>query len=60
MVDVVQALYNFAADPSYAAAIEKLHQAGVGLVAMKVMARADGQSRAGAPKKAAPIISPRR
>jgi hypothetical protein len=38
-LDVVQPSYNFASDASYGPAIEKLAQAGVGLVAMKVMAR---------------------
>ena len=51
VVDVVQPLYNFAADPGYAAAIEKLHNAGVGLVAMKVMARSDGHSKRATEKK---------
>jgi hypothetical protein len=46
-LDVVQASYNFASDPSYGPAIDKLAQAGVGLVAMKVMARA--RRRGGAP-----------
>jgi uncharacterized protein len=47
-VDVVQPQYNFASDASYGPAIEKLAQAGVGLVAMKVMARAGGRGRGGA------------
>jgi aryl-alcohol dehydrogenase-like predicted oxidoreductase len=38
-LDVVQPQYNFMSAESYAPAIEKLAQAGVGLVAMKVMAR---------------------
>ncbi len=46
-LDVVQGSYNFASDASYSPAIEKLAQAGVGLVAMKVMARA--RRRGGAP-----------
>jgi aryl-alcohol dehydrogenase-like predicted oxidoreductase len=50
-LDVVQAQYNFASDASYAPAIEKLAQAGVGLVAMKVMARA---RRRGAPQPERP------
>lgn len=39
-IDVVQPQYSFASDASYGPAIEKLHQAGVAVVAMKVMARA--------------------
>lgn len=39
-LDVVQAQYNFASDAGYGPAIEKLAQAGVGIVAMKVMAKA--------------------
>jgi uncharacterized protein len=38
-VDVVQPQYSFASDASYGPAVEKLAQAGIGLVAMKVMAR---------------------
>ncbi len=45
VVDVVQVQYSFASDPSYTAAIDKLHQAGVGVIAMKVMARANGRGR---------------
>lgn len=40
-LEVVQVPYNFAADPSYGPAIEKLNRAGLGVIAMKVMARAD-------------------
>jgi aryl-alcohol dehydrogenase-like predicted oxidoreductase len=40
--EVVQPQYSFASDASYGPAIDKLHQAGVGVVAMKVMARAGG------------------
>jgi aryl-alcohol dehydrogenase-like predicted oxidoreductase len=47
-IDVVQPQYSFASDASYGPAIEKLAQAGVGLVAMKVMARAGGRGRGGA------------
>jgi len=47
-IEVVQPQYSFAADASYGPAIEKLAQAGVGLVAMKVMARAGGRGRGGA------------
>jgi aryl-alcohol dehydrogenase-like predicted oxidoreductase len=46
-IEVVQAQYNFASDKSYGAATEKLKQAGVGVIAMKVMARA---GRRGAPQ----------
>ena len=38
-LDVVQTLYSFASPATYGPAIEKLHQAGVGMVAMKVMAK---------------------
>ncbi len=37
-VEVVTAAYNFSMDPGWAPAIEKLNKAGVGVVAMKVMA----------------------
>src|ERR1022692_1673583 len=39
-IEVVQAQYNFASAASYGPALEKLHQAGVGLIAMKGMAKA--------------------
>ncbi len=39
-IEVVQPQYSFASDKSYGPAIEKLHAAGVGVIAMKVMARA--------------------
>ena len=50
-IEVVQPMYNFASDKSYGPALEKLHAAGVGLVAMKVMARAGrrGQQQPGRP-----------
>jgi hypothetical protein len=38
-LDVLQTLYSFASPATYGPAIEKLHKAGVGLVAMKVMAK---------------------
>jgi len=38
-LDVLQTLYCFASPATYGPAIEKLHQAGVGTVAMKVMAK---------------------
>lgn len=41
-IDVVQMAYNFASAASYGPALAKLHRAGVGLIAMKVMAKADG------------------
>jgi uncharacterized protein len=47
-LDVVQGQFNFASDASYGPAIEKLAQAGVAVVAMKVMARA-GRRTPGAP-----------
>ena len=56
-LDVVQPQYNFASDASYAPAIEKLAQAGVGLVAMKVMARAR-RSRDGSPPPQRPANFP--
>ncbi len=58
-VDVVQPQYSFASDASYGPAIEKLAQAGVGLVAMKVMARAGGRGRGGAqpPQRPASFFS---
>ena len=37
-VDVVLVTYNFSMDPGVAAAIEQAHQAGLGVVGMKVMA----------------------
>jgi len=43
--EVVQAQYNFASAAEWGPALEKLNQAGVGLVAMKVMARARGRGR---------------
>jgi aryl-alcohol dehydrogenase-like predicted oxidoreductase len=52
-VDVVQPQYNFASDASYGPAIEKLYAAGVGLVAMKVMARARGRGGAAQPQRPA-------
>jgi aryl-alcohol dehydrogenase-like predicted oxidoreductase len=43
-IEVVQAQYSFASDKSYGPAIEKLNAAGVGVIAMKVMARAGRRS----------------
>jgi uncharacterized protein len=45
-LEVVQAQYNFTSAAEWGPAIEKLNQAGVGLVAMKVMARAGGSGGA--------------
>jgi len=58
-LDVVQPQYSFASDASYGPAIEKLAQAGIGLVAMKVMARAGGRGRGGgqAPQRPAAFFS---
>ena len=47
-LDVVLAQYNFTSGEAYSAGADKLNQAGVGLVAMKVMARARGRGRGGA------------
>ncbi len=51
-LEVVQAQYNFTSAAEWGPALDKLHQAGVGLVAMKVMARAgrrpQGRRRAAA------------
>jgi hypothetical protein len=52
-LDVVQAQYSFAQDASWTPAVEKLAQAGVGVIAMKVMARAGGRGGAPQPKRAA-------
>ncbi len=51
-VDVVQPQYSFASDAAtYGPAIDKLRQAGVGVVAMKVMARARGRGGAQPPQR---------
>ena len=50
-LDVVQAQYSFAQDATWTPAVEKLAQAGVGVIAMKVMARAGGR---GAPQPKRP------
>ena len=53
-LEVVQAQYNFASAASYGPAIEKLNQAGVGVIAMKVMARSgDRRGRGAQPQRAA-------
>ncbi|MGD0499581.1 MAG: aldo/keto reductase [Bryobacteraceae bacterium] len=51
-LDVVQPQYNFASAATWGPALEKLNQAGVGLVAMKVMARAGGRGQS-APQRPA-------
>lgn len=51
-IEVVQAAYNFASAASYGPALEKLHQAGVGLIAMKVMAKADERGGVRPPRPA--------
>ena len=38
-LDVVQAQYNFSSAAEWVPALDKLHQAGIGVVAMKVMAK---------------------
>ncbi len=50
-LEVVQAQYNFASAAGWGPALQKLNQAGVGLVGMKVMAKAGGR---GAPAPARP------
>ena len=50
-LEVVQAQYNFASAAEWGPALDKLNQAGVGLVAMKVMARAGGRRGAAAPQR---------
>lgn len=58
-LDVVLAQYNFTSAEAYGAGLDKLNQAGVGLVAMKVMARAGRRGRGGAePAPAAPAGRP--
>ena len=46
-LDVLQTLYSFASAASYGPAIEKLHKAGVGVVAMKVMAKTAPRGQVG-------------
>jgi predicted aldo/keto reductase-like oxidoreductase len=57
-LEVVQAQYNFASAAEWGPALEKLHQAGVGLVAMKVMARARGRGRGTAAPPRPPNFAP--
>jgi len=53
-LEVVQVQYNFASAASYGPAIEKLNQAGVGVIAMKVMARSgDRGGRSAQPQRSA-------
>ncbi len=56
-LEVVQVQYNFASDASYGPAIAKLAQAGVGVIAMKVMARA-GRGRGGPRVERPPAFAP--
>ncbi len=48
-IEVLQVQYNFASAASYGPAIQKLADAGVGVISMKVMARSGG--RRGAPQE---------
>ena len=59
-LEIVQAQYNFASAAEWGPALEKLHQAGVGLVAMKVMAKVGGRGRRGPGAAAAPPPPPAR
>jgi hypothetical protein len=57
-LDIVQAQYSYASAATFTAAIDKLNQAGIGVVAMKVMAQAGrGRGRGGA---APPPVAPER
>ena len=56
--EVVQMSYNFASAASYGPAIEKLHQAGVGVIAMKVMAKARGRGRQATQPQRPPSFAP--
>ena len=44
-LEIVQAQYNFTSAPEWGPALEKLQKAGIGVVAMKVMAKARGGRR---------------
>ena len=55
-LEIVQPQYNFTSPKEYAESLDKLHKAGVGIVGMKVMARARG--RRGAPGAAPPPPPP--
>ena len=52
-IEVIQPQYSFASDKSYGPAIDKLYAAGVGVIAMKVMAKG-GRGRAARPPAFAP------
>jgi predicted aldo/keto reductase-like oxidoreductase len=52
-LEIVQAQYNFTSAPEWGPALEKLQKAGIGVVAMKVMAKARG-GRRGEPAPAQP------
>lgn len=53
--DILQTMYSFASAASYGPVIDKLHQAGVGVVAMKVMAKSRPLRR-GDPFPARPVL----
>jgi len=58
-LEIVQAQYNFTSAAEWGPAIDKLNQAGVGLVAMKVMAARGGGGRGrGGAQAAAPAAPP--
>jgi hypothetical protein len=60
-LEVVQAQYNFTSAAEWGPALDKLHQAGIGVVAMKVMARAmggRGRGRKGAADEPPPPARP--
>ncbi len=57
-LEVVQAQYNFASAAEWGPALDKLNQAGVGLVAMKVMAKVGGRGRRGADAPPPPPARP--
>jgi aryl-alcohol dehydrogenase-like predicted oxidoreductase len=52
-LEVVQAQYNFASAATWGPALEKLNQAGIGVVGMKVMAKAGGRRGTPAPQRPA-------
>ena len=56
-IDVIQVQYNFASAPSYGPAIDKLHQAGIGVIAMKVMAKS-GRGRGGGQPQRPAMFAP--
>jgi predicted aldo/keto reductase-like oxidoreductase len=57
-IEVIQVQYNFASAPSYGPAIEKLQQAGIGVIAMKVMAKSGGRGRGTPQSQRAPQFAP--